>query len=327
MQSNDGIMVQKFYEGTPLIINLSTEIGKFLGIVDSTYLRKPKTELRKENRIKTIQSSLQIEGNTLSVEQVSAIFENKRVIGPSKDIKEVKNAIEVYDHLSKFDAFDQTSYLKAHELLMSGLIGDAGKYRTKGVGIFKGDQVEHMAPPAWNVHNLMNNLFEYLKKSEDNLIIKSCVFHYEMEFIHPFMDGNGRMGRLWQTVILMKENPVFEYLPLELEIRNNQENYYSNLSIADKEGISTKFVEYMLQIIKKSLEQLLSDQRSTLTDQQRISYFKEHTELKEFTRKEYMNMFKNISSATATRDLKKGVDLGILIKKGDNRLTKYEFKS
>lgn len=325
MRSNDGIMIQKYYEGTSRIINLSIEIGKLLGIVDSNYLRKPETQLRRENRIKTIQSSLKIEGNTLSMDQVSAIFDQKRVIGPPKDIIEVKNAIAVYNKLLEFDPYDQESYLEAHKLLMKGLVDDAGKYRTKGVGIFKGDQVAHMAPPAWNVNNLMNNLFSYLTNSEDNLIIKSCVFHYEMEFIHPFMDGNGRMGRLWQTIILMQENPVFEYLPVELEIQNKQEEYYSVLSISDKEGLCTRFVEYMLDVIKTSLENLIAEQTKTLNDEERLTYFQEHSELQEFTRKDYMNMFKTISSATATRDLKKGVDQGKLERKGENRLSKYRF--
>jgi Fic family protein len=326
MRSNDGIMVQKYYEGTAKIINLSVEIGKLIGIVDSTYLRKPQANLRRENRIKTIQSSLMIEGNTLSLDQVTAIFENKRIIGPAKDIKEVQNAIEVYSNLRTFDPYSEESYLTAHKILMSGLVDDAGEYRTKGVGIFKGEEIAHMAPPAWNVNNLMGNLFSYLKESEDNLIIKSCVFHYEMEFIHPFMDGNGRMGRLWQTLILIQENPVFEYLPIEIEIKNSQEKYYEVLSESDKEGLCTKFVEFMLSMIKISLGQLIDEQRRSFSDEERIQYFKEQTELKEFTRKDYLRVFKDISTATATRDLKKGVDLGILKKKGDNRLTTYEFK-
>ena len=323
MRSNDGIMINKYYEGTAKIINLSTEIGKLLGIVDSAYLRKPKTALRKLNRIVTIQSSLAIEGNSLSIDQVSTIFENKRVVGPSKDILEVKNAIEVYNNLEKFIAFDQESYRSAHGLLMKGLIENPGKYRTKGVGIFKGEEVAHMAPPAWNVHNLMTNLFEYLKNGDDNLIIKSCVFHYEMEFIHPFMDGNGRIGRLWQTVILMKENPVFEFLPIEAQIKESQDLYYQTLAQADKEGMSTKFVEYMLSIIKRSLEDLVFDQRKSLSDIERIEYFVEHSELSEFTRKDFLKMFKDISTATATRDLRKGVEMGYFDKIGDNRITKY----
>lgn len=324
MLSYDTIMIKKYYEGTTLIINLSTEIGKLLGIVDSTYLRKPQTALRKENRIRSIQSSLEIEGNTLSIDQVTTLFNNKRVLGPSKDILEVKNAINIYNQLDQFDPLEIESYLCAHELLLNGLVDKPGQFRTKGVGIFKGDKVAHMAPPAWNVDHLMNELFAYLSKGEDNLIIKSCVFHYEMEFIHPFMDGNGRMGRLWQTIILMKENPVFEFLPIEEEVRNTQEEYYEKLSISDKQGVSTVFVEYMLRIIKKSLENLINTQRTQLTDVERIQYFRDNYPDKEFSRKNYLNLFKDISTSTASRDLNKGVKLGKFEKEGDDRKTKYK---
>ncbi len=327
MASNDGIMIEKYYEGTSQIINLSTEIGKLLGIVDSTYLRKPETHLRRENKIKTIQSSLEIEGNTLSIDQVTAIFDNKKVMGPPKDILEVQNAISIYQDLARFDAYSESSYLEAHRILMKGLIKNAGQYRTGNLGIFKGDQVAHMAPPAWNVPNLMNKLFGYLKENADNLVIKSCVFHYEMEFIHPFMDGNGRMGRLWQTVLLMKENPVFEYLPIEAEIKSSQKKYYEVLSASDKEGIATQFVEYMLEMIRKSLAKQVGEQRIHLNDEERIMYFKEHSSLQNFTRKDYMEMFKDISSATATRDLRAGVKKGILKRVGENRNTYYDFRN
>jgi len=315
-----------YYEGSSQIINLSSDIGKLLGIVDSTYLRKPTAKLRKANRIKSIQSSLWIEGNNLTEDQVSDLIENRRVLGPKKDILEVKNAIEVYNKLLKFKYNSIKSYLSAHKLLMNGLVKNAGKFRSQGVGVFKGNEVAHIAPPAWNVQNLMNDLFNYLKESDDNLIIKSCVFHYEMEFIHPFMDGNGRMGRLWQTVILMKENPVFEYLPIEHEIKIEQENYYKALSISDKQGVCTAFVEYMLLMIKKSLALLIQNQRVNLSEVDRLNYFKEHFKKDEFARKDYLEMFKDISTATATRDLKKGVEEKFLEKIGDNRLTKYKFK-
>lgn len=326
MRSNDGIMIHKYYEGTPLIINLSTEIGRLLGVVDATHLRKPQTELRKKNKVKTIRASLAIEGNTLSEDQVTAILDNKRVIGPSKDIKEVQNAIQVYDNLSHFDAFSKESYLEAHRLLMSGLVDMPGQFRTGSVGVIQGDRIAHLAPPGWNVDNLMTNLFRYLQEGEDNLIIKSCVFHYEMEFIHPFMDGNGRMGRLWQTVILMNANPVFEYLPIEQEIKKSQEEYYHVLSQCDKEGLSTKFVEYLLGKIKLSLADLVDTQRENFTDMERLNYFLDQINIGAFTRKEYLKMFPNISTATATRDLRKGVEEGILTRKGSDRLASYQKK-
>ena len=282
MRSYDGIMKNRFYLGTTKIINLSIEIGKLLGTVDASNLRKPLTELRRSNRIKTIQSSLGIEGNTLTLDQVTDIFENKRVIGPANDIVEVKNAIRAYGMIDEFNPYQIKSYLQAHKVLMQGLVEKPGKFRTKGVGIFKGEQVTHMAPPAWNIDHLMKNLFKYLKSGKDNLIIKSCVFHYEMEFIHPFTDGNGRMGRLWQTVILMVENPVFKYLPIEIEIKSNQQKYYDVLAQSDRAGVCTVFVEFMLEMIRRSLEKLVREQRQSFSDLERIRYFREQTNLKEF---------------------------------------------
>ena len=326
MPSNDRIMIHKYYEGTPQIINLSTEIGRLLGVVDATHLRKPQTELKKKNRVKTIRASLAIEGNTLNEDQVTAIIDHKRVIGPSRDIKEVENAIQVYDRLSTFDAFSKESYLEAHRLLMSGLVDLPGQFRTGSVGVMQGDRIAHLAPPGWNVDNLMTNLFIYLKQGQDNLIIKSCVFHYEMEFIHPFMDGNGRMGRLWQTVILMKANPVFEYLPVEQEIKKSQEEYYNVLSQCDKEGLSTKFVEYLLGKIKLSLAELVDTQRDNFTETERLNYFLDQIGMTAFTRKDYLKVFPKISTATATRDLRKGVEEGMLIRKGADRLTSYQKK-
>lgn len=326
MRSNDGIMIHKYYEGTPRIINLSTDVGTLLGVVDATHLRKPRTELRKRNKVKTIRASLAIEGNTLSEDQITAIIENKRVVGPPKDIREVENAIRAYDNLSNFNAFSIESYLEAHRMLMSGLVDRPGQFRTTSVGVVQGDRIAHLAPPGWNVDNLMTDLFRYLEKGEDNLIIKSCVFHYEMEFIHPFMDGNGRMGRLWQTVILMRVNPVFEYLAIEQEIKKSQEDYYNVLSQCDREGLSTKFVEYMLDKIKLSLEELVGKQRDNFTDTERLKYFLDQLDSSEFTRKDYLRVFPGISTATATRDLRSGVEEGLLVREGNDRQARYRKK-
>ena len=324
MRSFDGIMNNFNLEVTTEILNRSIEIGHLLGLIDGAYLRKPKTELRRKHKVQAIHSSLAIEGNTLSEDQITAIINNERVLGPAKDILEVQNAIEVYENLKSFDCFSEKSYLSAHEMLMNGLIEDAGNYRTKGVGIFKGNAVAHMAPPAWNVDNLMKELFQYLSNDQNNLIIKSCVFHYEMEFVHPFMDGNGRMGRLWQTIILMKYNPVFEFLPIEVEVKKSQEDYYRVLSESDKSGKSTPFVEYMLNKISSSLSKLIQKQRSSFSDIERIEYFVENYNGNVFVRKDYMNMFKSISSATATRDLRKGTERSFFRKEGNDRITTYQ---
>ena len=311
------------YEITPDILRLITSISEKIGEVNANFLNKPSTLLRKQNRIKTIHSSLKIEGNTLSEEQITALLENKRVIGPNKDIKEVLNAIDIYENLDKYNPLNEKSFLKAHKDLMSNLIQNAGKYRTQGVGIVKGTIVEHVAPPFENVPYLMKELFEYLKNPNEIELIKSCVFHYEMEFIHPFLDGNGRMGRLWQTMILMRKYPVFEYLPFETLISKDQENYYKALSESDKSGKSTKFIEYILEVIDKSISELLNFNNRTLNEKDRLEYFSSLNKL-EFTRKDYMNVFKDISSATASRDLKKGVELNLFEKIGKMNKTKYK---
>ena len=202
--SNDSITMKPPYEITSSILKLITSISEKIGEVNANLLNKPSQKLRKQNRIKTIHSSLKIEGNTLTEKQITAILENKRVIGPKKDVLEVLNAIKIYENLEEYNPSNEKSFLKAHQNLMEGLIENSGKYRNQSVGIVKGSKVEHLAPPFENVPYLMKDLFEYLKKSDEIVLIKSCVFHYEMEFIHPFLDGNGRMGRLWQTLILME---------------------------------------------------------------------------------------------------------------------------
>jgi Fic family protein len=315
------------YQITNKIIELIASISEKIGEVNSAYLYKPPTELRKRNRVKTIQSSLEIEGNSLSLEQVTAILDNKRVIAPKKDILEVKNAIKVYANLDSFNPTSLTSFCKAHSMLMHELIDNPGKIRTKPVGIIKGSVITHVAPPGNIVKSLLTDLFDYLKKDKDLLLIKSCVFHYETEFIHPFMDGNGRMGRLWQTVILKQYSPVFEFLPIESLIKARQLEYYKILGESDNQGNSTGFIEFMLQIISQSLEELLTSQNVNLTSNDRIAIYKEKIGIDSFTRQDYMRHFKDISSATASRDLKVAVDKGILIKTGDKRTTQYRFKN
>lgn len=310
------------YQITPEIIKLIASISEKIGQINAKFLDKPSPKLRKENRIKTIHSSLSIEGNTLTEEQITALIEKKRIIGPEKDVNEVLNAIRVYDQLQSFDPKSSKSFLNAHEILMKGLVSDNGKYRKRGVGIMAGDRIAHMAPPAANVPHLMNDLFEYLKTSKEISLIKSCVFHYEMEFIHPFIDGNGRMGRLWQTLILMKEYPVFEFIPFENIIHKTQSEYYQTLSQSDKSGSSTPFIEYMLGVVNDSLHTMLDFKSRVMSTEDRLAYFSEICDA-EFSRKDYMSVFKEISSATASRDLKQGVQLGLFEKEGDKTKTIY----
>lgn len=311
------------YELTTNIFRLVTKISEKLGEAKALHIDKPSPQLRKRNKIKTIHSSLKIEGNTLSEDQITAILENKRVIGPKQDILEVKNAIEVYESIEEYNPKSSKSFLSAHKTLMNGLIEKPGQYRTENVGIVQGNKVAHLAPLASNVDFLMGELFKYLRTTDELTLIKSCVFHYEMEFIHPFLDGNGRMGRLWQNLILLKEYPVFEYLPFETLISDNQQAYYDALGKSDKEGKSTAFIEYMLTMIAASLDDLLSFSNRPLKRSDRLEYFTSLRK-KSFSRKDYMKVFKEISTSTASRDLQEGVNLGIFKKEGDKRKTIYK---
>ncbi len=324
--SNDTILKPP-YEINSKILGLITSISEKIGEVNATFLVKSSPSLRKQNQIKTIHSSLQIEGNTLTEQQITAILENKRVIGPSKDIKEVQNAIKVYKSLNDYKYDSINSFLKAHKTLMNELIDSSGAFRKEGVGIIKGSKIEHLAPPAENVQYLMKDLFEYLKNEDEITLIKSCVFHYEMEFIHPFTDGNGRMGRLWQTIILISKYPVFQYLPFEKLISKSQDDYYKVLSICDKTGKSTVFIEYMLSVVNDALTELITSSVSiNMTQEDRLQYF--YTlNIDSFTRKDYMQVFKHLSSASASRDLKTGIEIGLFSKSGDKRLTTYHLKN
>lgn len=313
------------YDITPKILALLAGISEKIGAINAHTLSKVNPELRKQNRIKTIQASLQIEGNTLSLEQVTAIINHKKIWGPEKDIQEVVNAQKVYQEFTSFNPHSSRDFLKAHKLFLSNLIEHPGKYRSRGVGIVNGNHLKHIAPPAKRVPELMKDLFLYLKNKDEIALIKSCVFHYELEFIHPFIDGNGRMGRLWQTLILMQEYPLFEYLPLETLIKDKQETYYKTLSLCDQKGNSTLFIEFMFEIIDEALSQILNSKSHTLNDTDRLDSFVEEAPAI-FTRKDYMLKYKNISSATASRDLKKGVALKYFKSKGDKNKTIYVLK-
>lgn len=314
------------YKITGKILKLVASISEKIGEVNSAHLNKPPTELRKKNRIKTIHSSLEIEGNTLTIEQIKAIIENKSVIGSKKDILEVKNAIAVYNDLDNLNPYEFESFCEAHGILMNELIDSAGKLRSKSVGIVKGPEVAHIAPPSEMLKPLLNDLFDYLKNDEDIVLIKSCVFHYEMEFIHPFIDGNGRMGRLWQTLILKDSYPVFEFLPIETLIKERQDQYYESLGKSDNTGESTVFIEFMLEIILESLEELLNIQNVSLTNIDRINLFRSVIKNNDFTRKAYLKNFREISPATASRDLNFAVEKGMIEKTGDKNTTKYKYK-
>ncbi len=237
-------------------------IAEISGLIERYAIRMEQQDglkLRKANKIKTIQSSLAIEGNTLSVGQVTDILDGKKVVAPLREIQEVKNAIAAYDLFGKLNPFSVRNLLKAHGVMMSALVDEAGRFRSGGVGVFNGKQVVHIAPPAERVPYLIKELFDWMKHAEDHLLIRSCVFHYEFEFIHPFADGNGRMGRLWQSLILTKLHPVFQHLPVETMVHDNQQNYYAAINQSSESTNSGPFIDFMLGELLRALKQHRGD--------------------------------------------------------------------
>lgn len=310
------------YTISPSILNLVASISLKIGEASAHYLDKKSPQLRKANRIKTIQATLGIEGNTLSESQVQAIDEGKLLLGFERDQKEVQNAIALYARWDEFDPSKRASFLNAHLLLMQGLVRNPGEYRNRSVGITKGKTLTHIAPPAERVSYLMDDLFDYVARDPDPLLIKSCVFHYELEFIHPFLDGNGRMGRFWQSLLLSKSHPIFEFLPFETIIAASQSAYYQALAKSDACAQSTPFIEYMLGVLDQSLANLLNTTNVVLSETERIEYFI-FIGMKDFSRKDYQRVFKNLSTATASRDLKKGVELALFSTYGERNATRY----
>lgn len=257
------------YNITDEIIRLVSEVSEQIGIVSIKSETATNPQLRRENQIRSIHSSLAIENNSLSLEQVTDVINGKRVLGAPNEIREVKNAYEAYKILFAFNPFNIKDMLNAHKILMSDLTKEAGSFRSGGVGVFAGEQLVHMAPPANLVLKLISNLIHWTKTADAHLLIKSCVFHYEFEFIHPFADGNGRMGRMWQTLLLAQWKPFFVWLPIETLIRERQQEYYDILAIADKAADSTVFIEFMLRVIKDALSEFLQTEqvREQVTEQ------------------------------------------------------------
>ena len=247
-------------------INMIADISR---VIERYAIRMEKEDalrLRKANRIRTIHSSLAIEGNTLSEEEVRDIIDGKNVVAPLREIQEVKNAIKTYELFSQLDAFKERDLLKAHAQMMEAIADEAGRYRHQGVGVFSEKGLVHMAPPANMVPKLMGDLFDWLKHSKDHLLIRSCVFHYEFEFIHPFSDGNGRTGRLWQSLILSKLHPLFEHLPIENMVYSNQQAYYDAISESTRVADSGVFIDFMLNEILQTLKTHQGKELSEVTD-------------------------------------------------------------
>lgn len=251
------------YDITEEMLELTSEIMENLGRLSNVSDLEKLPRLRRVNRIKSIQSSLAIENNTLSLEQVTDVIDGRHVLGPQDDILSVKNAFEVYKMLPKLDPFSLNDLKKSHGIMMNGLMENAGTFRTGSVGVInERGKVIHIAPPHGMVNGLMEQLFDWLKSSKTQMLIRSSVFHYEFEFIHPFGDGNGRTGRLWQTALLASWKPVFEWIPIESIIKDNQEEYYRSIGLSTSEGKSDRFILFMLGVIRQAVEELARDARN-----------------------------------------------------------------
>ena len=242
------------FEITNQMIDYVAEIAELVGNLNVTNRLTANPTLRRINRIRTIHGSLAIEQNTLSLEQVTAVLKGKRVLAPPKDIAEVKNAYEIYERLDELDPYSVDDLLTAHGIMTRGLVEESGMFRTRPVGVVdsKG-HVLHFGTLPQYVPDLVMELLEWAKTSEVHMLIRSCVFHYELELIHPFADGNGRVGRLWHTLLLSKWNPVFAWLPVESIIHDRQQEYYDAINASNDAGESTPFIGFMLSAIKASL--------------------------------------------------------------------------
>ena len=282
------------------------EIAEFVGRVSVTDKISMNPTLRRTNRIQTIYSSLAIEQNTLDIEQVTAVLSGKRVIASPKDIAEVQNAYEIYDNMDKLNPYSIDDLLKAHSVMERGLLNEAGEFRSRPVGVADSEgNILHFGTLPQYVPKLIQELLEWTEKSEIHLLIKSCVFHYEFELIHPFADGNGRMGRLWHTLLLSKWNPIFAWLPIESIIHDNQSEYYNAINVSNNNGNSTVFIEFMLSVIKQALQESINDKPKNTSSKSDLRWNKinDYLETHEYILNSDVQKLLGVSSATATRIL------------------------
>lgn len=308
------------FEITNQMIDYVAEIAELVGKISATSSLSTNPTLRRSNRIRTIHGSLAIEQNTLSLEQVTAVLNGKYVLAPPKDIAEVKNAYEIYDRLEELDPYSVDDLLTAHGIMTRGLVDESGMFRTRPVGVVDNEgHVLHFGTLPQYVPDLVMELLDWVKISKLHMLIRSCVFHYELELIHPFADGNGRIGRLWHTLLLSKWNPAFAWLPVESIIHDRQQEYYAAINASNNQGESTVFIEFMLSAIKASLTEAIdtsdamSDDKmdkATLRWNQIQKYLKNH----DYIMNANVRKLCSVSAATANRILAGLVDQGKLSK-------------
>jgi len=300
------------------VVSLVAEISGALGRLSAVHEASTSVRLRRINRIRSIQGSLAIEGNTLSESQITAILEGKRVLAPPREIQEARNALLAYEQLDSWQPYKKADMLAAHAVLMTGLLDHPGSFRKGGVGIMRGRSVVHLAPPAERVPALMKDLLSWLKGSKDHPLIASSVFHYEFEFIHPFADGNGRMGRLWQTLILSRWNPLFTYIPVETLVYKHQSEYYAALNRSGEKADSSPFIDFMLRMIRDAVLESAktSEKKPEKTSEKILRLITENphvtiAELARFTRLTARTIERNLQRLQAAGKLRRiGPDKG-----------------
>lgn len=317
------------FEITEAALSDVMEISELVGKISSTQNLSTSPILRRQNRIRTIYSSLAIEQNTLSLEQVTAVLSGKRVLAPPKDIAEVKNAYEIYDHLAELNPYSIDDLLLAHRTMMQGLVREAGEFRSRPVGVVdsKGNVLHFGTLPQY-VPSLMEELVQWTESSPFPLLIKSCVFHYEFEVIHPFADGNGRMGRLWHTLLLSKWNSLFAWLPIESIIHDHQPEYYAAINQSNAQGEGTVFIEFMLGVIKEALQEAISEQpaeKPTMQSKEELRWEKiaDFLHANSLIQNADVQNLLDISPATASRILNALTKEGKLIKVRRGRYWAY----
>jgi Fic family protein len=326
------------FEITAKTLTLVSEISELIGKIQGTGEYQRNLHLRKVNRIRSIQSSLAIENNTLSPEQVTDIIDGKRILGSPREIKEVQNAYRAYEDMLAFNPFAVNDFLKAHELMTCDLVSEAGKFRSSNVGVFSESQVIHLGANPQFVPALVKDLFDWAKTSDIHPLVKSSVVHFEIEFIHPFADGNGRMGRLWQTLVLSKWHELFAWIPTETLVYENQQEYYQVLGNAEKTGNSTEFIEFMLDVILKTVKELpvkkntdiiadIITEKLSKTEleflENIVGYLENNGKIDNYR----AQLLTNKSADSVKKHFATLVKLGILIAEGANKGRKYRLNT
>ena len=316
------------FEITKTMLDEIAEIGELVGQVNATLGLTSNPTLRRTNRIRTIHSSLAIEQNTLSLEQVTAVLNGKRIIAPPKDIAEVKNAYDIYEMMDSLDPYSVDDLLSAHGVMTRGLVEESGCFRSRPVGVVdKQGNILHFGTLPDYVPGLVVELLDWVRDSDFHMLIKSCVFHYELELIHPFADGNGRIGRLWHTLLLAKWKPVFAWLPVESMIHDRQEEYYQAINRSNYEAESTAFIEFMLATIKETLLEAVHTSESTgcvSKDEQRWRQIQQFLKKNGTITNADVREMLGVSSATASRLLAKLLEEGKVEKVRAGRTWAYK---